>query len=731
MHHAIRTIARSAARTAICATGAAALLSLSPAAAPAAQYSVDACQHPDGALAGRDGWRAGASGSYLSARDECATGGGLVASWDSSVSHAKNESASWVFDAPKGTTLATLGAARTSSVGTDQQYGSPVASIATDQGELEACTRALGCSSLSGTVSLDLHGAAWVRAAVYCAGAAGCAPGGTTAITLRRVRLTLNDATSPSFAGAPSGTLLSADAVSRLRSLNYSAVDTGGGVYRHRLLADDREDLAGVVDDNGGACAQYATSGAFTHAVPCKTSAAGAIAFDTATLADGRHELRLEVVDATDVNKVGYGPWPILVDNLPPAVRDVAVTGTPRSGDLLTATATVDGQSASVSYQWLRAAADGSGREAIAGATGATYRLTDEDVGRKVLVAVTATDHGGTTTVTTQPADAPFTGRVVGDFCENRPTGAQDECGDLDLDGRRNRVDDDIDGDGVANAADSAPYDATTPAKPASTTPDPPVTATPSSVHTGSGSDAAPVLNPKDPAAVAVANPQRTPGANGSPADAAAVVSVQLEQGSRTGGRAVAGFAERVRIRGTITTQDGRPIADAHLHLVERDAGVPDAAWRITGGTVSRPDGSILLFTRQGGRSRDLRLVYFPQGGRDGNRASNPLALLVRQDARLALSRRVLRNGQTLRFRGTVHGDGAAAVQLQVRLATGWFTFKRLTTGPSAGGRFTARYTFRRTTRTTRYRFRVRVLPRSGARYAIGYSRTTSALVRP
>lgn len=722
MQHPIRTILR---RRMAGALGATALLAPLATPAHAAQYAVDACQRPDGALVGHDGWGPNSNGVSITARDECAGGGGLVASWDSTVTHAGNDSAFWRFTAPAGTTLGQISASRTSSVGTDQPYGSPVASISSDLGVLETCTRSSNCSGLTGTIGYDLHGAAWVRAGVFCAGAAGCQTGGTTSMTLRRIRVLLNDTTSPTFAVAPSGTLLSPTATTRSRSISYSALDSGGGVYRHRLLADEREVVAGTVDENSGSCAPV--SGGYAVAVPCKTSAAGSITYDTAGLADGSHELRLEIFDATNVNHAAYGPWTVLVDNAPPAVSDVLVSGTPRSGDLLTGAATVDGQDPAVTYTWLRAAPDGSGAETIPGATGATYRLTDADVGRKVLLRVQATDHGGTTTATTQPADAPFTGRVVGDYCEARPTGTTDECGDLDADGRRNRSDDDIDGDGVANAADSAPYDATLPGKPAAQ--NPASTVTPSSNGSGGGTPV--IVNPKDPAAVAIANPQRSAGPNGSPADAAAVVSVRLEQGRRSGGRAVAGFAERVRIRGTITTQDGRPIADAHLHLVEKAPGAPETAWRIAGGTVSRPDGSILLFTRQAGRSRDLRLVYFPQGGRDGNRASNPLSLLVRQDASLSLSRRTLRNGQTLRFRGNVRGIGPAAIQLQVRLRTGWFTFKRLSAGGSAGSRFAASYTFRRTTRVTRYRFRVRVLPRSTSRYAIGYSRAISALVRP
>ncbi|HEX6388853.1 MAG TPA: hypothetical protein VFZ89_05395 [Solirubrobacteraceae bacterium] len=166
---------------------------------------------------------------------------------------------------------------------------------------------------------------------------------------------------------------------------------------------------------------------------------------------------------------------------------------------------------------------------------------------------------------------------------------------------------------------------------------------------------------------------------------------------------------------------------------MQRRRGAPDTAWTVAGQATSNAKGEITAFTRARG-TRELRLVYYPHGGADANRGSNLLSLIVRQDALLKLSRRTLRNGQTLRFRGRVRGTiprAGARVQLQVKLRTGWLTFKRLTVKPRSGGRFTARYTFRRTTARTRYRFRVRVLPRSTSTYATGYSASRSVVVRP
>jgi hypothetical protein len=425
-----------------------------------------------------------------------------------------------------------------------------------------------------------------------------------------------------------------------------------------------------VTDDNGGKCAKAGKS--FSYRVPCKLSAGGSVTFDTASVADGAHELMLEVYDATGSNKSSYGPWAVVADTRAPVIADLSITGTPRAGEPLKGSATVNGQNPTVDYQWLRGATDGSDPQPIAGATTATYHLTKADVGHKVMLAVKATDAGGSAERTTKPTDPPFDGKVVAE-CES-----EQACQAA----------------AASNAAASADATGTVP----------------------------------------LANPIRDAGSNGAPPDGQATITARLQRGSRTTGRLVARFNERIRVSGRITTASGTPIAGARIYLAEKSPTAPETAWKATGATTSTATGAITASSARGGHTRQLRLVYFPNGGIDANRASNAVALTVRQDALLRISHRSLRNGQTLRFRGTVRGQiprAGAPVQLQVKLRTGWFTFKRLTVGRRAHGRFAARYTFRRTTSRTRYRFRVRVLPRNSSSYATGYSVTRSVVVRP
>ena len=261
------------------------------------------------------------------------------------------------------------------------------------------------------------------------------------------------------------------------------------------------------------------------------------------------------------------------------------------------------------------------------------------------------------------------------------------------------------------------------------------------------GADAAPYdpsvteHGPKTPdphndlSVVPVTNPVRGTGLNGTPADEYAVVGARLERGSpshpRLSASATTTLGARVRIRGTLRTAGGRPIAGARVQLAERAAG---GSWHLTVGAVTGGDGVAALRTRRGGVNRRLRLVYFPRDGHDANRGSPVLRLSVRQGATLALSRRTLHNGGVLTFRGRVRGRltaRGARVQVQVRLAAGWSTFAKTRARRAGHGRFRVRYRFRRTTHRTAYRFRVRVLPGEARRYVPGTSRTRRVVVLP
>jgi hypothetical protein len=81
----------------------------------------------------------------------------------------------------------------------------------------------------------------------------------------------------------------------------------------------------------------------------------------------------------------------------PPAnTAKPAISGTARDGETLTASpGTWSGAPTSYSYQWIRCSATVSNCNPINGATGRTYNLTASDVGRRLIVSVTARNADG------------------------------------------------------------------------------------------------------------------------------------------------------------------------------------------------------------------------------------------------------------------------------------------------------------------------------------------------
>ena len=108
-----------------------------------------------------------------------------------------------------------------------------------------------------------------------------CGTGGGSGITLHRLDVELSDRFDPVLNGTPSGDLLDTTrAVAGVRSIAFSATDRGGGVYRAAIQVDGATAATQSADLNGGACREP-----FTEPVPCRLTASGTIALDTAKLA--------------------------------------------------------------------------------------------------------------------------------------------------------------------------------------------------------------------------------------------------------------------------------------------------------------------------------------------------------------------------------------------------------------------------------------------------------------
>jgi len=666
-------------------------VALAPAASSAATYSVQECH--SGSSFTSDGVAGSYAGQYayrFAACDEASRF--LGGSFDPAIAHNLGDHGQVTVTAPSGTSLASIAGARDGAAGIARADGAPVAHLFTPSGDVEVFAAVAGyVGSANGPINLPLGGASSVSWGVACTGNAGC-PAGDSHYFLRDVTLTLNDDGVPSLSQV-SGSLLSGATTVRSRSLTFAAADAGSGVFRQRLVIDGTPRAAETVDANGGRCAQP-----FATRVPCQREITGTASLDTATLSDGTHELSLDVRDATDANRALHGPWSITVDNQPPVVGAPTLTGTAREGDTLTCAASVDGQSPTVSFQWLRAQTDGSGAAAITGATNAAYTVTAADIGRKLICRVSGRDAGGTASRDSLITQVPFdNGKTVEPYCSGRATGARDECGDLDRDGTVNRVDDDIDGDGTPNVNDVDPYD---PTKPAPTP-----------------KDEEPPLHPNNPPVTD--EPPVTPG----PVGAAGTVKFLLGKDTAVFvGRRARWSRSAFTLTGRLTDASGQPLAGLRLHASQVVNGKTVAL----GDATSTSDGSWSFRVPRG----PSRLVTVAAG--DGVNAATMTVQqrVLAQVTFRAVNRRVARGG-LVRFRGTLSGGYTNTreklVEFQVHYRGAWRTIGNLRV--DRRGRFAVRYRFG-TAAYGRYTFRARTLPTDGYPFEVGVSRGRAASVR-
>ena len=115
--------------------------------------------------------------------------------------------------------------------------------------------------------------------------------------------VTLEDVADPVLTAAPSGTALDGTRpVSGVVGASFSAADNGGGVAR------------AVLEVDGTAVAELPAGGAdcappYTRRVPCKPTASGTVSWDTRTVPNGAHRVRLVVYDATRSDHVAAGPF--------------------------------------------------------------------------------------------------------------------------------------------------------------------------------------------------------------------------------------------------------------------------------------------------------------------------------------------------------------------------------------------------------------------------------------
>jgi hypothetical protein len=144
----------------------------------------------------------------------------------------------------------------------------------------------------------------------------------------------------------------------------------------------------------------------------CENIDGGTEATYTLTSRDAGHAIRVRVTATNDAGPASAtsAATAVVAANPPASHGPPTVDGTPRLGQTLTAdrgawtgTTPID-----YAYRWQRCDASASTCVDIPGATAATYTLTDDDLDRRLRVAVTATNTAGTDSATS-PATAEIT----------------------------------------------------------------------------------------------------------------------------------------------------------------------------------------------------------------------------------------------------------------------------------------------------------------------------------
>jgi hypothetical protein len=246
----------------------------------AGTYTIHGCHTPDGRAAPIEGWASGynpgASG-YIGNNDYCAAGGGLTMSHFipapyTSFSWSNGTVSRWTFTAPKDTEIASVALRRSFTGSNDLALGFQ----AIDRtGYREYCFG--GCTLAGDTTYGNVGGTTFQVQQLCASGGRDCSDTHSVVSVVERSAIALRDDTAPTLS-APAGSLVTP----------------------------------------------------YTALVPCKLSATAAIALDTNRIADGRHVLRLLVVDAAG-NTAAVGPLDITVRNTPtscgPGAAGVRVRG--------------------------------------------------------------------------------------------------------------------------------------------------------------------------------------------------------------------------------------------------------------------------------------------------------------------------------------------------------------------------------------------------------------------
>jgi protocatechuate 3,4-dioxygenase beta subunit len=186
-------------------------------------------------------------------------------------------------------------------------------------------------------------------------------------------------------------------------------------------------------------------------------------------------------------------------------------------------------------------------------------------------------------------------------------------------------------------------------------------------------------------------------------------------------------YGSRATLRGVLRGPAGDPIPNAVVDVLLRTERKNSRLRKVTSRTTDA-NGRFEYRTNPG----PSRLVRFGYGRTSANSTysfTHDIKVKTKAGLTLHVSRSRLRNGQSVRFHGTIRGNKQRKVlEVQVHKPGGWDTIASVRS--DSKGRWSWRYRFKRTFEPTRYAFRARARTESGFPFATGHSRQRHVRVR-
>lgn len=285
----------------------------------------------DGEPTSTEGWAPGTVGGYLAIvepGDTCAEAGGSLSLRDEVGYQLPLSGPMWVYSAPAYSTI--QGGSITLSLASPggQAYLS-TPNNSTDVRELVVMCTELCKTVKENTLTDYYHGGSHLYAVTECVPPSGneyCSSGLDAQMNIKSATILLANEAKPTGAGF-TGTLLNNPA-SGAASLSFTARDEHGpGIYHATVQIDGHVAWSGTPDLNEGECVAHGTyEGAlkFRNQQPCPQETDVHTEVQTSTLAEGQHQLKVELEDAAG-NKATVYTGTITIDNQPPVVPVVSI----------------------------------------------------------------------------------------------------------------------------------------------------------------------------------------------------------------------------------------------------------------------------------------------------------------------------------------------------------------------------------------------------------------------